>query len=421
MRFKKKRVTVVMGAGAVLDFSFPDGVIKPTTNNITDVVRQPYRSSIPNDHSVNIVEDAYKLLEASYGDATNVCVNFEMVYHALETYFSFNNVWELGCRNKDMYPVFAPFTKPERCYKQQDLMIILKEYLIRIVEIVNAYDKYFANNKDKEQWYVDFFKSSKFKWDVFNFNYDTTVENCLEKYEDGFGKVDETGLRNFEPARLYKTKKNTINHLHGCISYYFRFDKTNDYVQKYSDFDGFKYHSAEDVLKTMRNTGNSLPRTQGGEEFYSLPIITGLHKTDKLTNIPFDFYYGNVHKRVVENNAMIIIGYSFGDLYMNDVINRLNLIHGKKKRIVLIDYWGVASNDKKELLWKVHKGELSKGLVDFLQIMSDQNTFEGFVNTLDCVDKNGPMRTNNSCLMLFIGGFKEASKYKKEINKFIKS
>lgn len=411
----------MMGAGAVLDFSFPNGIAKPSTNYITEVVRKPYRSGIPHEHPIDIVEDAYQILKETYEHATEVSINFEMVYHALETYFSFNNVWELGCKNKDMYPVFAPFTIPKRQFKQNDLMIVLKEFLIRIVEIVNAYDKYFADNKDKEQWYVDFFKNTKFKWDVFNFNYDTTVENSLEKYEDGFGKVDDTGLSNFEPTRLYKTKKSTINHLHGCINYYFRFDKLNDYVQKYSDHDGFKYRSADDVIKTMRNTGNSLPRSQSGEEFYSLPIITGLHKTDKLTNIPFDFYYGNVHKRVIENNAMVIVGYSFGDFYMNDVISRLNLIHGKKKRVVLIDYWGIDSNDKKELLWKVHEGGLSRGLVDFLQMMSGQKTFEGFVNTLDCIDKKGPMRTRNSCLMLFVGGFKEASSYRKEIYKFLKS
>ena len=41
----------------------------------------------------------------------------------------------------------------------------------------------------------------------------------------------------------------------------------------------------------------------------------------------------------------MIAGYSFGDLYVNQIIERMELIHGNSKRVVLIDWWPLQVSD----------------------------------------------------------------------------
>ena len=52
------------------------------------------------------------------------------------------------------------------------------------------------------------------KWDIFTFNYDTTVENSLKLYEDGFELEDHLGDNSYNPEyRLFEheTEEELIN------------------------------------------------------------------------------------------------------------------------------------------------------------------------------------------------------------------
>ena len=112
------------------------------------------------------------------------------------------------------------------------------------------------------------------------------------------------------------------------------------------------------------------------------------------------------------------------------------LIYGEKKRVVLIDYWKLAVEDKviekkkgaersglvKDLMvQKVWGNEICDGLGIFLCRMTGKSDFEGAVRSFGNFDRKGPMVSQNGCLMLFIGGFKAASNYRDEIYGFLNS
>ena len=66
MNINNSRVTMLMGAGAVLDMNFPSNIIKPTTWNITEEVRKPYDDIFCPNRKITIVEDIYQILVKSF-------------------------------------------------------------------------------------------------------------------------------------------------------------------------------------------------------------------------------------------------------------------------------------------------------------------------------------------------------------------
>lgn len=56
-----------------------------------------------------------------------------------------------------------------------------------------------------------------------------------------------------------------------------------------------------------------------------LVFKSSINKTDKLNCLPYDFYHGNLYNAILRSNAMVIVGYSFGDLYVNNPLYKLYL------------------------------------------------------------------------------------------------
>lgn len=328
------RVTMIMGAGAVLDMDFPCGILRPTTWNITEEVKKPYNDIFDEGRQITIVDDIYQHLLKSFPSNTNIWwetnpvpnIHFEILFHVMEQLLAYEGVWAGNNHNPDIFPHFGPFTSQNFSFSRQDLSQIMWQFIMRIMDIVNGYDTYFRNDGGKEDWYRDFFKS-EFKWDVFNFNYDTTVEQSIQYYEDGFESDTKRIDAIFNPLKLIKNVDNlsTINHIHGCINYFYKNDANSDmFVINIHDL--YRYPNYDVVRKRMIGRGQSNQAAQNNEEYYAGPIITGLRKTEKIICMPYDFYHGNLYKAIGSSNAMVIVGYSFGDLYVNNLINRMHSI-----------------------------------------------------------------------------------------------
>lgn len=424
-----KRITTIIGAGAPLGFALPDENKKPKTSTITDEVRKPYTY---NNRSIDIVEKIYQMLINEYPATPQInndwkltdtpipSINFEMLFHVMESYLSYERTWSGKFHNADISPVFALFTQPAEGinYKRDDLFYIMDEFIIRIMDIVNYYNQYYLNNMYKESWYKDFFCKDGVKMDVFNFNYDTTIEDSIVDYEDGFEPMNEIQeAERFNPKKLWKNERNlsTINHIHGCIRYFYPgFWLNEDNI--YTIHDLFKYKDYYTVRQKMLGRGQSNPTTQDHSEYYGGPIITGLRKTDKLNCIPYDFYHGHLYNCLMQNEALIIIGYSFGDLYMNNLIDRMDLLHDTNKKVVLIDFW-----DEKEIIENRFDHYLEykvpSNMASFMMRMSGENNVYTLAKELQYKNADTPMYAGN--LMVFSGGFKQAAKHKDEIFNFV--
>lgn len=140
-------------------------------------------------------------------------------------------------------------------------------------------------------------------------------------------KIVQTDPTPFFPQKLMENARqlSTVNHVHGCINYFYK-DNVNDDLFEINIHDLYLFPNYEEVRKRMIGRGQSNPSAQNNEQYYAGPIITGLRKTDKLNCMPYDFYHGNLYNAVMQSNAIVIVGYSFGDLYVNNLINRMHAI-----------------------------------------------------------------------------------------------
>lgn len=420
---------MIMGAGAVLDMDFPCEVLKPSTWNITKEVKKPYEDVFDKSRQITIVEDIYQLLMKEFPVDKNIWweskqepnIHFEILFHVMEQLLAYQGVWVHNNNNPYRYPHFAPFTSPNFEFDAKDLNQVMWKFILRIMDIVNSYNEYFRKDGGKEDWYRDFFKS-EFKWDVFNFNYDTTVEQSLEQYEDGFESITNREEAIFRPQKLIENKGelSTINHIHGCINYFYK-DKANDDMFETSIHDLYLYPTYDDVRGRMIGRGQSNQTSQNNEEYFAGPIITGLRKTEKLSCMPYDFYHGNLYNTILNSNAMVIVGYSFGDIYVNNVINRMHAIWRGKERIVLIDKWDGSKIMGYKTELEKYMQTLSRGEVEFMMLMSGCTSIGDLINDFVDPDVYHPKYSKNGCLMLITSGMKVASSIRDEIYDFLQS
>lgn len=423
----KKRVTLVMGAGVPLGFHLPSSLVVPSTANITEEVRKDYKSILLSS-PVTIVEDMYQHLMETLPPPVDPLtpnpqpyVHFELLFHVMEMYLTYASVWNSSNRNSDRYPIFAPFISVTKKYDANVLRSVMSDFVLRIMDVVNGYDSYFASSSASEQWYRDFFQNAPWKWDVYNFNYDTTVEQSLTIYEDGYDDITGLNYKQFLPQKLMTNPNDlsTVNHLHGCIHFYYDC-ATNHDIYNYSHGDLFRYPDYKTARSLFVGRLQSQSTNQTNEELYAGPIITGLRKTDKLICIPYDYYHAHLGNSLLSSNKLLIAGYSFGDLYMNQQLNRMGLVHGKDRRVILIDFWNPKDIDQfgieNYILYKT-----PKHMQEFLMMMCEVSHAGDLPKALGYNDPLKPMFSSNGCLMLLGCGMRYAAiNYYGDIINFLK-
>lgn len=441
---KGQRVTALIGAGAVLDFHLPEGAIVPTTANITNaVVNKDYLDfsvgprvrPIP---KTDIVKVVYEKLKDGFGqDAWKV--NFESIFHALESLYSYLFYWESNHKNINMMPVDAPLLFPIPNYKSNQVSQVMRSYLICIMDIVDSYNKVFKSGNTDSEWYRRFWSDYN-NWDVFNLNYDSTIEDSLGDYTDGYEDIPKYDFKRFVPQKLIQESvtKSVVCHPHGCIMFgssRYKGNDINNDVMKYGFHDLYKYDTYDEIRKQMIASTRSNAHAQDGETIWDSPIITGLRKTDKLNVFPFDYFNYYFNRVIQKNSGLLIVGYSFGDTYINEWLEHMIMFHGRDKcRVVLIDYWKVRlpgkGNNKEEWAYIRRDGiraynweyKFSRPLTEFLCRITGKYENEQWIDDLCIEDIKGPMYSSNGCLMLFTDGFKDAAEnHKEEIYTFLNS
>ncbi|MFL3663008.1 MAG: SIR2 family protein [Flavobacteriales bacterium] len=313
------RLTAFIGAGAAIEI---DG---PTTNTITTKVRKKKQKFLHK--STAFIDRVAKVLDKHYD---------KEIYHVLEQINSFRTGW--GGASKKFTPYMTAFAKPRltRFFKDDITINNAKNNLIAVVaELIDEYDSSYKT-KTKNTWHTDFWQqaNNNFKLDIATLNYDTCIEQSISNLEDGF-EPTEHNFERFNPRKLKLSTRSKIYHLHGCIQYgYGRTPNTNEYTLVDDFQDVYKFKTYKDASPTW--FGRSTNVSQSSEGATIGPIITGLKKTDKVINFPYSSYYSALHDAIITNNSLLVVGYSFGDLHFNRLLERVVGVHGDKRRIVVI-------------------------------------------------------------------------------------
>ncbi len=327
------RVTALLGAGAAIDIG------APSTADITkEVIKK--RQGFGKGEMQYTLKGIHDVLNSYYHD--HEC-NFEDIFHTLEMLLSYKAAW--GKRTVYGHkPSIAAFVYPNRYFNKYISYAHLAEsdLLNSVAKQVSIYDRKFKLAKNKEsKWYSDFWNKNGLIWDIATLNYDTTIEESLGQYVDGFHIEKKSNFSRFYPSRLRRFhNKHTCIHLHGCIEYgypYIVIEEPEMYLFEDNLQDLYKLISYKEACLTWDRRTQGV--NQAGEINHIAPIITGLRKLEKQNAAPYSHYLRFFQNSILNNPCLLIVGYGFGDLYINQIMERMNIIHGDKKRIVVITHF----------------------------------------------------------------------------------
>ena len=416
----KQRTTVIIGAGAVLDFNF-DNITYPSTANITDIISRIKVEGLYNKES-NIISTIYSEINQIIEKSSNITINFEELYSLLEHLWTINTIsnknTDYGSRiySPRAIPLYGHFVDLQKHidFPNIEYERALINIISTITNIINQYNQKFNENILYESWYRQFWKNREKQWDIFTLNYDTTIENSLTEYEDGFESVHNTNYEHFNPTKLYQNNKqlSTIHHLHGCINYAELNPK--EFQSTHSNRDMYKLTNWNLEIMNEYLEFQCPPITQTHSQYINSPIIIGQRKLDKQTFLPYSIYHANLANKIIQNKNLLIIGYSFGDLYINQLIERHKLIHGKNQKIIIIDKFPEYINSNIDL-YQFITNKINGNMREFfLRQFNFGITPDLKIRGLNIKSHYSPIYSEDQCTMLLINGFKSAATENKE-------
>ena len=119
----------------------------------------------------------------------------------------------------------------------------------------------------------------------------------------------------------------------------------------------------------------------------------------------------------------IVIGYSFGDLYLNEILGLGMAAHGDDFKVVIIDKFSLGIDDYPYFLQYL-KDSCNYGVFEFVsRLVKDRLYVEIGQKELPLTVKgsDSPFVSRKGNLMMCIGGFKNAvEKHGEEIRRFLK-
>ena len=409
-------VTNIVGAGAVLDFDHKG--IFPSVKNITDEVLKLSIQKVDGGERP-LLRELYdyivgKLNQVGRPEVNRYIppqINFESLLHVVEMCISYSSCWHKELTSWPALPEFGTLIQPDEFLNNiQTYDYIRAAYGLQntVMSIVNQYNASFNEDTSTERWYRDFWKSLSGRSNIFNLNYDNTIENSLGEYEDGFPTIkDGEDYSRFSAKRYYANRRgvSTIAHLHGQLL----FSEAREYPFEYSVRDMVKNKDYQTACKNRMGRQQN-PSNQAKEEYVQPYIVSGSRKTEKMTFAPNNVYLSDLTRKVIENKRLMIIGYSFGDLYLNEILGLGMAAHGDDFKVVIIDKYPSYINSYISLFQHVaHRCNpqaytfVSRLVKDRLYVEIGQKEYPIVVE-----EYGEPMVSRNGKLMMCIGGFKDA-------------
>ncbi len=405
--------TIIVGAGAVLDFNHK-GIV-PLMKNITEEILNLGITKVDGTKCL-LIKDLHnhiisRLEQVGRPEVTRLSppqVNFEDMLHILEMCLAYSSCWHDEYLHWPAFPLFGCLFDPKPFLKKYNSIEFARAaYSLekRVMDIINQYDSDFNKDVYSEGWYRSFWNSIG-RADIFTLNYDSTIENSLDSYEDGFvTNICEEGYYRFSPKKYFENpdKKTTISHLHGSILY----SEAKSFPFKYSIRDLVKNRDYTTACSNRINY-QCAPCNQAKEQYIQPYIISGARKTDKMLYAPYNTYLSNLARKVMVNKRLIIIGYSLGDLYLNEILSLGMDAHGKDFKVVIIDKYSPNINTYPSLLQHI-RNKCSSGTYTFISRLAQDRLYieigqKEYPLTVSNYDT--PIISKNGNLLMCIGGFK---------------
>jgi hypothetical protein len=414
---KKKKLLLITGAGSSIDFGMP------TVSSIDDLFEDWAKEIIPlkgdpNKSLYTWVKEKHKdYLLQNPRNRINIINNFENLLFTIQTLSSLSSDELLKVNNNRLNPFITVNDFPEiiGLFKQEKIadsndFSFLHSYLVdKLLEYLRDKCKTLSFDKIKElESLSSFFRTLKEDFEIgfINLNYDNIILSSLPGLQTGF---DISGR--FERDILYNSEWNFCYHLHGSI--YFDMKGGDDNKEMHKILWNYDLSSQFSQNSSGRNSNH----TNEGINHLNSCIITGLDKTNQLLREPFCSYFMQLDKLIYESDAILFIGYGFGDLHLNSLFPFIRYDKNKKRKVVIIDY----ADDKTDCI-KCRNDSWSFNVLKTLPTnrreMKDENSW-GYNPVIHYKMNNILEKSSNPeyPLGIWYGGILEAFKHVDKINK----
>ena len=334
-----KRTVFLLGAGAAIDWG------GPTTNQITDILIKQGPSNIKGELIINYIYEYF-----NNGNIGIDKINFEGVIDIIEQCAQYwlskdanntiitkliskdNEFWENAFSEQYIsnYRNYDSKVSPQAnffCKLLLDCYEVIILHIRQYSQFTQNMNKiYCEKNTEINHLAAQYFKekSKNSYLRIYSLNYDRVIQAIFQKtnipFFQGFDSenivptVEERHQQLDSKRILTSLNENCIYHLHG--NFCWSIDNTN-----LNGLDGYQivnsyYH------KPLENSGYQQTASEKNKPLILTPIITGYSKVQRTNLTPFKQMASVFDIDCHTADEIVIVGYSFGDLHINDTIRQ---------------------------------------------------------------------------------------------------
>ena len=384
-----KRIVFLTGSGFTCSSEFSS----ITTKILTEKLKNE-KFNLFHFKKIKIAKIIDKILKKHYGLPSKIndynVINFETIIYFVEELYSFLESKKL-ISNADYKGINASLFKLKDYIfltflnKRSNLnaSIVQEVFLKMISLIINEFKKFNSDsaNIGMNNFFKNFidiyFKDSQWTKRFYTLNYDSWILN-YKNYFDGF-KI--SGEFDPESVLINKIDENSHYNLHGCITWH-------------PDLSEFRY-KRNNIIFNPVGVGQPPDFGVDREPIIRTPIITGYNKLTRVNFSPFMEFNYSFQRDLLDCEFLIIIGYSFHDTHINNILKLFTYNNHSNKKVVIVDYFNdYTDNDKFDLI------RYDDDILKYLQRMNPYH-----VSLLECkVDDNDFITSNDESIKIWFKG-----------------
>ena len=320
----KRKLLVLLGAGS----SIPCGM--PSIGMIDDKMKEWSREwksepAFPNGTGRGIFNDVWEIVESYYRQNPRphlgLRVNYERILGEMTALASwatpspFGNALRLAVRDSTPAETFTwPRNRPEPFFYRQLILEQASFLLGKLADYMRERSLSLDVNSPAFLGYRKFFSRLREEYDlgVYNLNYDDVAWRAWPEAFTGFQN------RKFDARAVsLRNEWNFIYHLHGSVHYSFCDPPFKHALEWRDDLKG-EFETCQAAFPDMASEFKPIIPTT---------LIAGGHKLDQLLADPPQTFHASLVRHAHEADAVLIVGYGFGDVHVNRALqNRFDLL-----------------------------------------------------------------------------------------------
>lgn len=335
---KKKKLLIIVGAGASIDFGMP------SVGDVDKLLDKHAGETYPlsSDPASNLYRYCRDMINMYYGGSPKPALrkwtNFEEVLYQINLLISYvSDPWRLRGSNALLRASFLPDVLEFDRVKSSDesvLRRLVNTLMDRLVDhFIDACETAITSKAAKVVELGKFLTAMRdeFEIGVVSLNYDNLITQALPGLHTGFNSAGE-----FVPMSvLTRTEWNFIYHLHGSV--HFAMTGTPH------DIHGITWAPSPLKNHAVHADGRNSQDSMEGTPYPMSPFVAGYGKTQQILRQPFRTYFAQVNRLAHEADSMLFLGYGFSDLHLNSAFSEAR---NRARPIVIVDW----ASDKQDSL-----------------------------------------------------------------------